>query len=253
MNQTLARFTMLAVMLRLWKEVLMAIESLVVPPLSEKTSSQKPLAQRELDVVFAWLTMLFEFFNAKDQSGQQLGVPVAELKSQKYLDLVSLNFFYFDETNVLIRESERIATTAAQRAQQSLYQPANNNVAAQRMSAPMMLGPPPSLGGTPFASMGTIRRGKSVSLARNLGTMRRVKEQKRKEAQAEPTDDMILRILRMRPEAANYLKERHRQKERQAATAAAAMIVQNSVNQGWSSGALANTGPFMRNSLMPRR
>jgi hypothetical protein len=73
-------------------------------------------------------------------------------------------------------------------------------------------------------------------LSRNLGTMRRAKEEKRKDAQADPSDDMILRILRMRPEAAGYLKERHRQKERQAAAAAAAMIVQRSVNQGWNSG-----------------
>ena len=42
------------------------------------------------------------------------------------------------------------------------------------------------------------------------------KEEKRKEAQAEPNDDMILRILRMRPEAERYLKDRSRQKVRLA-------------------------------------
>jgi hypothetical protein len=44
--------------------------------------------------------------------------------------------------------------------------------------------------------------------------MKKAKEEKRKEAQAEPNDDMILRILRMRPEAERYLKDRSRQKVR---------------------------------------
>jgi hypothetical protein len=90
--------------------------------------------------------------------------------------------------------------------------------------------------------MGTIRRGKSIMMSRNLGTMRRAKEEKRKEAQADPSDDMILRILRMRPEATNYLKERSRQKERQAAAQAAALIVKQSVNQGWASGGFGRGG-----------
>ena len=53
-------------------------------------------------------------------------------------------------------------------------------------------------------------------LSRNLGTIKKAKEEKRKEAQAEPSDDIILRILRMRPEAQRYLKDRSRQKERLA-------------------------------------
>jgi hypothetical protein len=69
-------------------------------------------------------------------------------------------------------------------------------------------------------------------LSRNLGTMRQAKEEKRKQAQAEPSDDIILRILRMRPEAENYLKMRSRQKERLAAAAAAEMIVRQSLASG---------------------
>ncbi|KAI7187830.1 hypothetical protein KC316_g6639 [Hortaea werneckii] len=66
-------------------------------------------------------------------------------------------------------------------------------------------------------------------MSRNLGTMRKAKEEKRKEAQADPNDDMILRILRMRPEAERYLKDRSRQKERLAAAAAAEAIVRQSL------------------------
>ncbi|KAJ0355121.1 hypothetical protein COL154_000712 [Colletotrichum chrysophilum] len=245
MKETLTDATMLAVMTRLWKEVLMAVESLLVPPLSEKPSSQRPLSQKESDIVYRWLEMLFDFFNAKDESGEQLGVPQEVLRSPKWHELAALNFFYFEETQNLIRESERMAAANAQRAQQMLLQEKHEN----RLSAPATFGPTFSGGPGSFASMGTIRRGKSIMMSRNLGTMRRAKEEKRKEAQADPSDDMILRILRMRPEAAPYLRERHRQKERQAAAAAAALIVKNSVNQGWNSG---GAGAYGRNNL-PRR
>ncbi|GJC84074.1 hypothetical protein ColLi_06912 [Colletotrichum liriopes] len=132
-----------------------------------------------------------------------------------------------------------MAAANAQRATQMLLQEKHEN----RLSAPATFGPTFSGGPGAFASMGTIRRGKSIMMSRNLGTMRKAKEEKRKEAQADPSDDMILRILRMRPEATNYLRERHRQKERQAAAAAAALIVKNSVNQGWNTGVPLHTGP----------
>lgn len=255
MKQTLTDATMIAVMTRLWKEVLMTIENLLVPPVSEKPSLQRPLLRKELDVVYHWLDMLFVFFNARDEdSGEQLGVPAEVLKSPKWHELASLNFFYFEDTDSLVRESERMAAASAQRAQQSLVQQQQGGQQQQhsRLSAPATLGA--SLGGAgAFASMGTIRRGKSIMMSRNLGTMRKAKEAKRRELQADASDDMILRILRMRPEATNYLKERHRQKERQAATAAAALIVRNSVHQGWNAGGGSiGAGHFGRNNL-PRR
>jgi len=247
MKGTLTDATMTAVMTRLWKEVLMAIENLLVPPLSDKPSNQKPLSQRELDIVFQWLQILFDFFNARDDSGEQLGIPAEVLRSPKYHELASLNFFYFEDTANLINESERMARATAQRQQTMLQSgigggPSGHN--PNRLSAPATLGP----AGASFGSLGTIRRGKSIMMSRNLGTMRKMKEERRKEAQADPSDDMILRILRMRPEAANYLKERHRAKERQAAKALATVILNNSHGQGFSSGMPA----FGRNHL-PRR
>jgi hypothetical protein len=249
MKQTLTEATMLAVMTRLWKEVLMAIENLLVPPLSEKPSTQRPLTQKELDVVYQWLQMLYDFFNARDDTGEEFGVTADILKSTKYHELASLNFFYFEETANLIGESERMAAATAKRQQQMLQQQSNPH-SQNRMSAPPSFGPGASLGA--FASMGTIRRGKSIMMSRNLGTMRLAKEEKRKELQADPSDDMILRILRMRPEAASYLRDRHRQRERQAAAAAAALIVKNSVNQGWGSGP-AFAGPAFGKNNLPRR
>jgi hypothetical protein len=58
MKQTLTDAAMIMVMTRLWKEVLSTIESLLVPPLSDKMSQQRPLTQQELDIVFKWLQVL---------------------------------------------------------------------------------------------------------------------------------------------------------------------------------------------------
>ena len=213
---------MIMVMARLWKEVLVTIESLVVPPLSDKPSQQKPLSQQELDIVFKWLDLLYDFFNAVDEeTGQANGVPVDVLRSPKYFDIKTLNFFYFEPTDSLIRESERMASVTATRQQ-------NNK---NRLSAPAALS---SLGVPGVGSLlgAPHRKAKSIMLSRNLGTMKKAKEEKRKEAQAEPSDDMILRILRMRPEAQRYLRDRSRQKERLAAAAAAEMIVKQSIMAG---------------------
>lgn len=221
MNQTLTSAAMVMVMTRLWKEVLVTIESLVVPPLSDKPSSQKPLNQQELDIVFKWLDLLYDFFHAVDEeTGEANGVPADVLRSPKYFDIKTLNFFYFEPTDVLIRESERMASVSA------AHQQSNRN----RLSAPASLSPM-SMG--PNGVLGTTRRkAKSIMLSRNLGTMKKAKEEKRKEAQAEPNDDMILRILRMRTEAQRYLKDRSRQKDRLAAAAAAEMIVRQSILAG---------------------
>lgn len=195
------------------------------------------------------MELLFEFFNAKDEDGEVLGVPADKLKSPKWHELASLNFWYFDSTDSLVRTSERMVAATQQRAQQQAQQ-------QSRASAPATLGPSHNAAAT-FGSMGTIRRGKSIMMSRNLGTMKRAKEEKRKEAQADPSDDMILRILRMRPEAARYLQERHRQKDRMAASQAAAAIVRQSIHQGFSTGAYGNTpgGAFGRGSYgnLPRR
>jgi hypothetical protein len=56
-------------------------------------------------------------------------------------------------------------------------------------------------------------------------------ERKRETAQAELSDDIILRILKMRPEAERYIKGRSRQKERQTAAAAASALIHENFEQ----------------------
>lgn len=231
MNQTLTPGAMIAVMTRLWKEVLMTIESLLVPALSDLPSQQRQLSQPEMDIVFKWLQSLFDFFNAVDEdTGQANGVPTSVLKSPKYHEIQTLNFFYNETTENLVRTSERMASATAQ----------SQQAQRSRLSAPAHLGAPSSGGLLAAGAAPGARRAKSIMLARNLGTMRKAKEEKWKAAQAEPSDDMILRILRMRPEAAGYLRDRSRQKERLAAAAAAEMIVRQSL---MSSGGGRMTGP----------
>lgn len=227
MNQTLTAEAMTMVMARLWKEVLVTTESLLVPPLSDKPSHQRPLTQQEVDIVSRWLVLLLDFFNAvDDETGEANGVPMSILKSPKYHEIQSINFFYFETTENLIRTSERMASATASRQQ------ANRN----RLSAPPAAG---TFGGN-LMGIPSSRRAKTIMMSRNLGTMKKAKEDKRREAQADPNDDMILRILRMRPEAAAYLRDRSRQKERLAAAAAADLIVKQSLMSG-GGGRMAGT------------
>lgn len=229
MKQTLTGNAMITVMTRLWKETLSTLESLLVPPLSDKSSAQRQLSEQELEIVFKWLELLFDFFHAYDPEAKSAhGVPLDILKSSKYHDLKNLNFFYYEPTDALIRTSERMAIATMDRQREA--QARSNN----RASAPGVLhhGGPQSGGLTGLAGLPSTRRTKTVMNSRNLGTMKKAKQEKRREVQAEASDDMILRILRMRPEAERYLRDRSRQKERLAAAAAAEMIVRQSLAQG---------------------
>ncbi|TKA33251.1 hypothetical protein B0A50_00804 [Salinomyces thailandicus] len=234
MQRTLTPPAMLTVLTRLWKETLATLEALLVPPLSDKLSSQRPVTQPELDVVYRWLAVLFDFFLAYDDEDQKAhGVPQEILKSQKYQDLVMVNFFYFESTEDLIRTSDGIAQAAARRQQQPQQDtstPNNQN----RLSAPSF----------PSPRLSTRNRNRSTTSPnptspnptnlpnRNLGTQRQLRfaaKRTQQAQQAPPSDDVILRILRMRPEAERYLRDRRRQRERLAAAAAAERIVRESL------------------------
>jgi len=115
------------------------------------------------------------------------------LTSLKYNDILSVRFFYDESTEYLISESARIADQAYQQ-----HEKRSSRVIPVSFSQP-----------------------KSVLKYRSLGTIKMHKAKKRDAKQKDPNDDIILRILRMRPGAESYLRDRFRQKNRLAATAAA--------------------------------
>jgi hypothetical protein len=67
LSETLTHEALINVMSKLWNEVLATIEALLVPPLSDKPSNQKPLSQQELEVAFKWLKVRFRVLVVKGQ------------------------------------------------------------------------------------------------------------------------------------------------------------------------------------------
>jgi hypothetical protein len=246
MKQTLTETVLInSVMARLWKDVLHIMEGLMVPPMSDKLSSQRPLTRQELDIVFLWLKNLFDFFAAIDpETGTSYGVPLDILKSAKWTDIHTLRKFYFDGTPDLIQTSELIANASAAWYQEQTTQfntrlsgHTRNTSSGSHLLPPGVAPHTHALGGpglhpTSLMPGVSVRRRKTVMMTRNMGTMRAAKEEKRKQAMSEPRDDNILRILRMRPEAERYLKDRARQKQRLAAQQAAEAIVRQSLATG---------------------
>lgn len=51
------------VMTKIWKEVLVVVESLLVPALSDQPTELKPLSDKEVDVVFKWLKVREDFLH----------------------------------------------------------------------------------------------------------------------------------------------------------------------------------------------
>ncbi|KAG7087446.1 hypothetical protein E1B28_013412 [Marasmius oreades] len=168
------------VMTRVWKEILIVIEGLLVPPLSEVASDMKPLSDKEVDIVFKWLKFLRDYFYA----GGEGPVPLEALQNQKYRDVVSIRLYYDWTTDALMEECVRMM-------QQSLR-----------------------------SSPSTVTRAKSVYQQRNLGTIKKRKKEKQEEKEVtngqtimqilrmrSGTSDFIAQQLQM-------MKEMQREKER---------------------------------------
>ena len=58
LNTHLSDTTKQQVMSKVWKEILMTIEGLLVPLLSEHPSDMEALSNEEADIVFKWLKVL---------------------------------------------------------------------------------------------------------------------------------------------------------------------------------------------------
>ncbi|KAH7927207.1 hypothetical protein BV22DRAFT_1085505 [Leucogyrophana mollusca] len=90
------------IMLRVWKEILIVVEGLLVPPLSKLSSDMKPLSDKEVDIVFKWLKFLRDFFYADGE-----GVSLEALQNQKYRDVMSIRLYYDWHADDLMEECVR--------------------------------------------------------------------------------------------------------------------------------------------------
>lgn len=173
------------VLKKVWKEVLNIIEDILVPPLSDSPAVMQPLSDKEVDIVFKWLGFLKSYFNARDEeTGEEAGVPLEVLQGPKYREIISYSLFHDMGTDQLLDEIRRLVQ---QRARAQL---ANAGATA---------------GGTGMAT-----RKKSVYNQRNLKTIRQRKREKVEKSEQPSSLELLLRLLRMRPGAGDYLPEMYR-------------------------------------------
>ncbi|KAJ9096406.1 hypothetical protein QFC21_005228 [Naganishia friedmannii] len=162
LSASLTSANLRSVLSGLWKEILVAIEDVIVPPLSDRPSNMRSLSDGELDIVLKWLKFLRDYFHA---GGDESGLPLEELQTQAYQDILRIRIFYDWNTDDLMEECVK----DFQKTIKTLY-----------------------AGRT---------RGKTMKSQRNLGTIKRDREERKRLKNAGGgggNGEMILRILRMR-------------------------------------------------------
>ncbi|CCF48018.1 hypothetical protein NDA11_000538 [Ustilago hordei] len=167
----------LLVLTKVWKEVLNIIESILVPPLSDAPSSMSQLSDKEVDIVFKWLSFLKNYFNAYDaESNIAHGVPLDVLQGPKYREILSYLLLHDQSTDELMMECVRGMQAKMRRA-----------------------------GGTQRRA-----KNKSVLNQRSLGTIKKRKQEKKEEdseTAANGSLDMAMKLLRMRPGTGDFLQQ----------------------------------------------
>ncbi|KAG0198031.1 hypothetical protein BGX28_008487 [Mortierella sp. GBA30] len=98
---------MTMVITKLWKEILIAIESLLVPPLSTALSDRTSLTEIEMHVVFKVVEFIKLYLNGGDAGD---GFPLKVLETPKYRDLLTVRPIYDASTEDLVAEYNRALT-----------------------------------------------------------------------------------------------------------------------------------------------
>ncbi|ORX59569.1 hypothetical protein DM01DRAFT_1282559 [Hesseltinella vesiculosa] len=184
LNDNLSESNMQLVVLKIWREILIALESIVLPPLSEQLSDMKPLDEYEFDVVNKWLELLKVFFNGGEDGD---AVPLDKLENAQYYTLLAINVAYDMETHQLmqtyhkaLQQQVEIKQRGGRKADRSksIYQ-SKNTMRKRRdaAAAGKRLPNPPSSNGSLRPTSTANAKAAAIDL---------------------PTADVILRILRMR-------------------------------------------------------
>ncbi|KAF9373770.1 hypothetical protein CPB97_000323 [Podila verticillata] len=98
---------MIMVITKLWKETLVTIESLLMPPLSTAVSDRTPLTEIEMHVIFKIIEFIKLYLNGGDAGD---GFPLKALEIPKYKDLLTVRPIYDSTTEELISEYNRSLT-----------------------------------------------------------------------------------------------------------------------------------------------
>jgi hypothetical protein len=99
LSSTMSKDAKDSVMAKLWKQILMTIEALIVPPLSDKPSPMRALSDGELDIALKWLKFLRDFLHV---GGHESGVPLATLQNAKFNEIMSVRIYYDWSTDDLM-------------------------------------------------------------------------------------------------------------------------------------------------------
>ncbi|KAK9472164.1 uncharacterized protein V1510DRAFT_366324 [Dipodascopsis tothii] len=161
---TLTDTMKLSVMTETWKVVLTTLDLLLLPPLSDRPTKQKPLSSVQVDIVLIWFSVSVFFHN--DGAGPPMETLVS---AEHFQDIKQMKNYY----NLSVEDLE------------SIYN--DMSVANyERMQAKENL-PMPHL----------MIRAKSIMAHRNLGTIRAQAKRLRQARQEANTEDIILRLLRL--------------------------------------------------------
>jgi hypothetical protein len=157
-------------MLAIWCRTVDILISLIIPPLADRPATNSALAPAEVDIVFKWLQQLKAFFNASE-GGVEYGVPLHDLQTGGYKDMLMVGQ-YLDLPTPSLRER----TAAAVRAASSVVR-----------TAPLTTSPKSGM--------------RALSLYGGPASSRaRVGEDNERMA------EVLLRILRMRPDTHDFLQ-----------------------------------------------
>ncbi|WOO80435.1 putative protein [Vanrija pseudolonga] len=160
--------TRLQVMLVIWRRIIDILISLLVPPLASKESTRTPLGPTEVDIVFKWLNELKAFFNASE-GGIEHGIPLSQLQSEAYKDIVMVGQ-YLDLPTPQLKERAAAAVKAAS-----------------------------SIVASPVTAMRNLNLG--TNGAASASARSRVDDDNQRMA------EVLLRIVRMRPDTGIFLEQ----------------------------------------------